>query len=63
MTHPSLQKDAQMTHSLTPRPARRTSYAALALFAVAYLGVMVIVFAPKGSFSSRDSMVAATQTE
>ena len=52
-----------MTHSLTPRPARRTSYAALALFAVAYLGVMVIVFAPKGSFSSRDSMVAATQTE
>lgn len=39
----------------SPRPiasARKTSPLALAVFAVAYIGAMVIIFAPAGSFVS-----------
>jgi len=31
-----------------PTPARRTSYPALKLFLVAYLGALAIIFAPDG---------------
>lgn len=31
-----------------PTPARRTSYLALMLFLVAYLGALAIIFAPEG---------------
>lgn len=59
MIHPQLHKDVQMTQSTLQRPARRGTYGALIVFALAYLGVMVVIFAPEGSFSSRDSLAEA----
>ena len=52
-----------MAQTLTQRPTRRATYVALVLFGVTYLGVMVIIFAPQGSFSSRGSLITTEQTE
>jgi hypothetical protein len=58
-----LQQDVQMTHSLPQRPARRAPYGAFAVFALAYIGVMVIIFAPEGSLSSRSATSVTEQGE
>jgi hypothetical protein len=52
-----------MTHSLPQRPARRAPYGAFIVFALAYIGVMFIVFAPEGSLSSRHSTKAGVQSD
>jgi hypothetical protein len=58
-----LQQDVQMTHSLPQRPARRAPYGAFVVFALAYIGVMFIIFAPEGSLSSRHSTNAVVESE
>lgn len=52
-----------MTRTLSQRPTRRATYVALALFGLAYLGVMVIIFAPQGSLSSRGVMITTEQSQ
>ena len=52
-----------MSQTLSPRPSRRATYVAFALFALAYIAIMVIIFAPAGSFSSRSPLLATEQTE
>lgn len=52
-----------MSQTLSPRPSRRATYVAFALFALAYVAIMVIIFAPEGSFSSRGPLLVTEQTE
>ncbi|MDB5657444.1 MAG: hypothetical protein JWS10_59 [Cypionkella sp.] len=52
-----------MTQTLSQPPSRRTSYVAIVLFALAYIGVMAIIFAPEGSLSNRAPLIATEQTE
>lgn len=52
-----------MAQMMSQRPSRRATYVALVVFALAYIGVMAIIFAPEGSLSSRNPLMAAQQTE
>ncbi|GLS87056.1 hypothetical protein GCM10010873_20300 [Cypionkella aquatica] len=52
-----------MSEMLPQRPTRRASYIAFAVFGLAYLGVMVIIFAPEGSFSSRNLLTVTEHSE
>ncbi len=52
-----------MTQTMSQRPSRRATYVAFAVFALAYIGVMVVIFAPEGSLSSRNPLLATQQTE
>ncbi|MES2433683.1 MAG: hypothetical protein V4586_07640 [Pseudomonadota bacterium] len=56
-------QDVQMTQTMSQRPSRRATYVAFAVFALAYIGVMVVIFAPEGSLSSRNPLLATQQTE
>ena len=52
-----------MIRTLSQRPTRRATYVALVMFGLAYLGIMGIIFAPQGSFSSRGALIATEQVE
>lgn len=52
-----------MSQMLSQRPTRRATYLALVVFGLAYLGVMVIIFAPEGSLSSRSPLMSAEQSQ
>lgn len=52
-----------MNRTITPRPSRRAPTGALILFALAYIGVLAIIFAPEGSLSDRNSMASTQQGE
>ncbi|WP_426031287.1 hypothetical protein [Cypionkella sp. TWP1-2-1b2] len=52
-----------MTQTMSQRPSRRATYLALIVFGLAYIGVMVIIFAPEGSLSSRNPLMSTEQTE
>ncbi len=52
-----------MTQMISPRPSRRAPIAAILLFGLAYIGVLVIIFAPEGSLSSRNSTATLTQDQ
>jgi hypothetical protein len=56
-------QDAHMTQMISPRPSRRAPIAAILLFGLAYIGVLVIIFAPEGSLSSRNSTATLTQDQ
>jgi hypothetical protein len=50
-----------MNRTITPRPSKRAPTGALILFALAYIGVLAIVFAPHGSLSDRNAMATTEQ--
>lgn len=52
-----------MNRPFATRPTRRAQYGALALFGLAYLGALIIIFAPEGTLSSRATMAAVEQSE
>ncbi|MDP1575477.1 MAG: hypothetical protein Q8L76_01770 [Cypionkella sp.] len=52
-----------MTQTMSQRPSRRAPYLALVVFGLAYIGVMVIIFAPEGSLSSRNPLMSAEQAK
>lgn len=52
-----------MNRTITPRQTRRAPIGALILFALAYIGVLVIIFAPHGSLSDRNAMAASEQSQ
>jgi hypothetical protein len=56
-------QDVQMTQTMSQRPSRRATYLALVVFGLAYIGVMVIIFAPEGSLSSRNPLMSAEQAK
>ena len=46
-----------MTEVLRARPRSRGTYAAVALFLVVYLGVLMVVFAPKSMIGAQGGAV------
>lgn len=51
-----------MTQTLPNSRAKRTTLGAITIFALAYIGALVFIFAPEGSLSSHGAMTQPRTT-